>query len=431
MNKSAQLIINDKSLDLPIITGSENEHAVDIAKLRGSSSYVTYDSGFGNTASCQSAITYLDGENGILRYRGIPVEQMAEKATFLETAYLLIYGQLPTQDQLTKFSHGFTEHASIHEDMKNFFHGYPSSGHPMGILSAMVCSLSAYYPELVNPEPSPDDIDKIVIQLLSKVRTICAFSYKKSIGEPFVYPRPELSYIPNFLNMMFSSPSREYKIDQDIVDALMVLLILHADHEQNCSTSTVRLVGSSRANLFASISAGICALWGPLHGGANQEVIEMLELIRQDGGDVEKYVAMAKDPTKNFLLMGFGHRVYKNFDPRAKIIKQKANMLLNKLGIQDPLLDIALKLEEIALKDEYFVKRKLYPNVDFYSGIIYRAIGIPINMFPVMFAIGRMPGWIAHWKEMIEDTATKIGRPRQIYIGSTQRDYVPIHLRKD
>ncbi len=429
MSDTIKLVIGDKTHEFPVIVGTENEKAIDIAKLRAATGHITFDPGFGNTGACQSAITYLDGEIGILRYRGIPVEQIAEHSTFIEAAYLLIYGRLPTPTQLSRFSQGFTEHAMIHEDMKNFFHGYPSLGHPMGILSAMVCSLSAYYPELVNPEPTPEDIDKIVIQLLSKVRTICAFSYKKSIGEPFIYPRPELQYIPNFLNMMFSSPARDYKIDPDVVDAMRVLLILHADHEQNCSTSTVRLVGSSRANLFASISAGICALWGPLHGGANQEVVEMLQMIQNDGGNITKYVDMAKDPDKSFRLMGFGHRVYKNFDPRAKIIKEKANTLLNKLGIHDPLLDIAMKLEEIALKDEYFVKRKLYPNVDFYSGIIYRAIGIPVNMFPVMFAIGRMPGWIAHWKEMIEDPATKIGRPRQIYTGPTKRDYVPIHLR--
>lgn len=430
MADQAKLILEGKTYELPVVVGSENEKAIDVSKLRGASSYITLDPGFANTGACLSSITFVDGENGILRYRGIPIEQIAEQSTFVETAYLLIYGALPTQEQLNKFSNSFTQHSMIHEDMKNFFYGYPSAGHPMGILSAMVCSLSAYYPELIKPDATQQDIDTIVVQLLSKVRTICAFSYKKSIGEPFVYPRSDLKYIPNFLNMMFSSPAREYQIDEDEVNALRTLLILHADHEQNCSTSTVRLVGSSKANLFASISAGICALWGPLHGGANQEVIEMLQQIQADGGNVEKYVHMAKDNKANYRLMGFGHRVYKNFDPRAKIIKERAYALLNKKGIHDPLLDIAVKLEEIALKDEYFISRKLYPNVDFYSGIIYRAIGIPLNMFPVMFAIGRMPGWIAHWKEMVEDPATKICRPRQIYTGSVKRYYVPIQQRK-
>ncbi len=430
MGEKATLTIQGKTYELPIIRGTENECAVDVSKLRSETSFITLDPGFANTGACKSGITFLDGEKGILRYRGYPIEQVAEKSTFVETSYLLIYGELPTQKQLDNFSQTFTEHSMIHEDMKNFFDGYPSSGHPMGILSAMVCSLSAYYPELVKPNPSADDIDRIVVQLLSKVRTICAFSHKKSIGEPFVYPRADLKYIPNFLNMMFSSPSCEYKIHDEVVAALRILFILHADHEQNCSTSTVRLVGSSWANLFASISAGICALWGPLHGGANQAVIEMLQQIHDEGGNLQKYIDKAKDPNDKFRMMGFGHRVYKNFDPRAKIIKKAAHDLLNKLGIHDHLLDNAVKLEEIALKDEYFVKRKLYPNVDFYSGIIYRALGIPLEMFPVMFAIGRMPGWIAHWKEMLEDSDSKIGRPRQIYIGQTSRDYVPLEQRK-
>ena len=429
MSEKAKLILDGATYELPVLVGTEKEKAIDITKLRASSSYITLDSGFGNTGACLSSITFVDGEKGILRYRGIPIEEIAEKSTFVETSYLLIYGKLPTQEELDQFSNSFTRHSMIHEDMRNFFYGYPHAGHPMGILSAMVCSLSAYYPELVKPDPTPQDIDTIVVQLLSKVRTICAFSYKKSIGEPFVYPRPDLKYIPNFLNMMFSSPSREYHIDPEEVNALRTLLILHADHEQNCSTSTVRLVGSSKANLFASISAGICALWGPLHGGANQEVIEMLQQIRADGGNVKKYVDMAKEDKSDYRLMGFGHRVYKNFDPRAKIIKQRAYALLNKKGIHDPLLDIAVKLEEIALKDEYFISRKLYPNVDFYSGIIYKAIGIPTNMFPVMFAIGRLPGWIAHWKEMKEDPATRIGRPRQIYVGKQKRDYILLPSR--
>jgi len=429
MGDAVKLILDGKTFELPVIVGTENEKAFDISKLRAQSGYITLDPGYGNTGACTSSITYVDGEKGILRYRGIPIEQIAEQSTFVETSYLLIYGQLPTKKQLDDFSNAFTRHSMIHEDMKNFFDGYPSTGHPMGILSVMICSLSAYYPELVKPEPTQADIYTIAAELLSKVRTICAFSYKKSIGEPFVYPRADLKYIPNFLNMMFSSPARDYKIDEEVVSALRTLFILHADHEQNCSTSTVRLVGSSQANLFASIAAGICALWGPLHGGANQEVIEMLQQINVDGGNVKKYVDLAKDPKKDFRLMGFGHRVYRNFDPRAKIIKRRADALLKKLGIHDPLLDIALKLEEVALKDDYFVERKLYPNVDFYSGIIYRAIGIPINMFPVMFAIGRMPGWIAHWKEMIENPVTRIGRPRQIYTGQIEHKYIPIEQR--
>lgn len=430
MAKMAKLILDDKAYELPIIIGGEDEKAIDVSKLRQDTGYITYDPGFGNTGACYSAITFVDGEKGVLRYRGYPIEQLADSLTFVETAYLLIYGELPTKPQLENFSNAFTQQAMIHEDMKNFFHGYPSRGHPMAILSAMVCSLSAYYPELVNPKPTKAEIDKITVELLSKIRTISAFSYKKSIGEPFVYPRPDLKYIPNFLNMLFSSPAKEYKIDDDVVSALRTLLILHGDHEQNCSTSTVRMVGSSQANLFASVAAGICALWGPLHGGANQEVIEMLKTIYKDGNDVKKYVDMAKDKTKNFRLMGFGHRVYKNFDPRAKIIKKEADTLLRKLGIHDPLLDIAMRLEEVALKDEYFIERKLYPNVDFYSGIILRAIGIPLEMFPVMFAIGRLPGWIAHWKEMIESPETKICRPRQVYTGQLKRDFVPIEKRK-
>ncbi len=429
MDKNAKLILEGKEYEFPIVTGTENEKAIDISRLRKETSYITLDQGFGNTGSCKSAITYIDGERGILRYRGIPIEQIAEKSIFVETAYLVIYGNLPTKSELEKFSQSFTANSMIHEDMKNFFAAYPSTGHPMAILSAMVCALSAYYPELAKPNPTKKEIDLIVVELLSKVRTICAFSYKKSIGEPFVYPRHDLKYIPNFLNMMFSSPARQYKIDDTVVRALETLLILHADHEQNCSTSTVRLVGSAWANLFASVSAGICALWGPLHGGANQRVLEMLERMHEEGGNIDKYIAKAKDKNDPFRLMGFGHRVYKNFDPRAKIIKKNADAILNKLGIHDPLLELAKKLEEKVLKDDYFIERKLYPNIDFYSGIIYRAIGIPVDMFPVMFAIGRMPGWIAHWKEMIENPETRIGRPRQIYVGENERDYIPIEQR--
>jgi len=430
MKNTAKLIVDGKEYELPIVVGTHGEKGIDISNLRSETGYITLDSGFANTGSCKSAITFLDGEKGILRYRGIPIEQLASKSTFIETAHLLIYNHLPTQDELDNFSRLFTKHAMIHEDMKDFFTGYPSTGHPMGILSALVGALSAFYPELVKPNPSKEEIDILIVELLSKVRTICAFSYKKSIGEPIVYPRHDLRYIPNFLNMMFSSPNIDYKIEKVVVDALQSILILHADHEQNCSTSTVRMVGSSWANLFASLSAGINALWGPLHGGANQSVLEMLQQIKDDGGDLKKYINKAKDKNDNFRLMGFGHRVYKNFDPRAKIIKKRVDALLKKMGIHDPLLDIAVRLEEIALKDEYFIERKLYPNVDFYSGIAYQAIGIPVKMFPVMFAIGRLPGWIAHWKEMIEDPTSRICRPRQIYTGNDVRDYIPIEARQ-
>lgn len=429
MGDNAKLIIGEKTFELPIVVGTEREHAIDISKLRAQSEFIALDPGFGNTGACQSAITYLDGDKGILRYRGYPIEQIAEQSSFVETAYLLIFGHLPSKQELDRFSDTFSEFSMIHEDMKHFFNAYPSGAHPMAILSAMICSLSGYYPDLVNPRMTPESFYRIATQLLSQVRTIAAFSYKKSIGHPFVYPRHDLKYVPNFLNMMFSSPAKHYEIQEEVVKALKVLLILHADHEQNCSTSTVRMVGSSEANLYASISAGILALWGPIHGGANQAVIDMLQRIHADGGDLQKYINMAKDKGAKFRLMGFGHRVYKNFDPRAKIIKKCADDLLNKLGIQDPLLDLAKRLEEAALKDDFFVSRKLYPNVDFYSGIIYRSIGIPPDMFPVMFAIGRLPGWIAHWKEMMDDPTTKIGRPRQIYTGELFRNYVPIENR--
>ncbi len=430
MSDKVKLIIGDKTYEFPVVAGSEGEKAIDISKLRAETGHITLDPGFGNTGVCLSSITYIDGDNGILRYRGIPIEQLAEQSTFVETAYLLIQGQLPAKIQLDNYSAAFTKHARLHPDMKNFFDGYPTTGHPMGILSAMICSLSGYYPELVKPEPSIADIDISAVQLLSKVRTIAAYSYRKSAGQSFVEPRDDLQYIPNFLNMMFSKTGKDYKIDEDVVKALRTLLILHADHEQNCSTSTVRLVGSSWANLFASVSAGVCALWGPLHGGANQEVVEMLEQIHSDGGDIQKYIDKAKDPKGDYRLMGFGHRVYKNYDPRAKIIKARADALLKKLGIHDPLLELAVKLEAAVLKDDYFAQRKLYPNVDFYSGIIYKAIGIPTNMFPAMFAIGRMPGWIAHWKEMKHDPKTKIGRPRQIYTGEVKKEYLPLDQRK-
>ncbi len=430
MSENAKLTIEGKTYEFPTVVGSEGEKAIDISNLRKNTGYITLDNGYGNTGACKSAITFLDGEQGILRYRGIPIEQMAELSTFVETSYLLIYGELPTKKQLEKFSESFTQNAPIHEDMKKFFEGYPPTGHPMGILSAMVVSLGAYYPELTKPEPTSEEIDLVAVELLAKVRTICAHAYKKSIGRPFIDPREDLQYIPNFLHMMFSSPTKEYKIIPEVVSALRTVLILHADHEQNCSTSTVRMVGSSQANLFASVSAGICALWGPLHGGANQEVVDMLDEIYKDGGDIHKYINKAKDTKGAYRLMGFGHRVYKNYDPRAKIIKTRAHELLGKLGIHDPLLDLAVRLEDAVLKDDYFKERKLYPNVDFYSGIIYKAIGIPTKMFPAMFAIGRMPGWIANWKEMIESPDTRIGRPRQIYTGQKTRPYIPIDDRK-
>ena len=430
MEEKAKIILGGKTFEFPVVTGTENEKAIDIRNLRLQTGHITLDPGYVNTGSCESSITYIDGENGILRYRGIPIEQLAEHSTFIEVAYLLIYGELPTYHELNELSNSFTEHSMLHEDMKNFFDGYPASGHPMGILSAMVCSLSAYYPELEKTELTSTDFRRIAVELISKVRTIAAFSYKKKMGEPFVYPRADLKFIPNFLNMMFSSPNRVYEVSDCVVSALQTLFILHADHEQNCGTSTVRMVGSSLANLYASVSAGICALWGPLHGGANQQVTEMLEGINRSGGDVKKFIELAKDRKNNTRLMGFGHRVYKNYDPRAKIIKQRTDILLKKLGIHDPLLEIAVKLEEAALKDPFFIERKLYPNVDFYSGIIYRAIKIPTDMAPVMFAMARMAGWIAQWKEMRDASDLRISRPRQIYIGHVKRDYVSMDHRK-
>ncbi len=428
MTDKATIELGDTKLEVPAIVGTEHERAIDVAQLRAKTGYVTLDPAFMNTASTKSSITFIDGDKGILRYRGIPIEQLAEKSTFVETAYLLIYGNLPNDAQLKEWSKKLTRHSLLHEDMKHFFEGFPATAHPMAILSAMVTALSSYYPDALDVD-NVDVRDITIARLVSKVRTIAAFAYKKSIGQPFVYPKNSLSYCANFLNMMFSVPAEDYDVDPELVKVMNLLLILHADHEQNCSTSTVRVVGSSRANLFASISAGICALWGPLHGGANQEVLEMLTAIHDDGGGVDKYVALAKDKNSNFKLMGFGHRVYKNFDPRAKIIKAAADKVLNKLGRPDPLLDIAKALEEAALKDSYFVERKLYPNVDFYSGIIYRAMGFPTNMFTVLFALGRLPGWIAHWKEMMEDPTTKIARPRQIYTGPTVRDYVAMEKR--
>ncbi|HEX3696954.1 MAG TPA: citrate synthase [Polyangia bacterium] len=424
----AELKIDAKVIELPVIEGTEAERAVDIGKLRAQTGYVTIDPAFVNTASTTSAITFLDGEKGVLRYRGIPIEELAEKSTFVEVAYLLIYGKLPNSSELSKFSGQLTRHSMLHEDMKRFFDGYPGTAHPMAILSAMVLSLSSFYPQALDVK-NREETEHTIARLMSKMRTIAAYSYKKSIGQPFVYPKNNLSYCANFLNMMFSVPAEPYEIDEELVKVLNLLLILHADHEQNCSTSTVRMVGSSQANLFAAISAGICALWGPLHGGANEEVLEMLQQIQADGSGPQKFVDLAKRKDSGFRLMGFGHRVYKNYDPRAKIIKVAADKVVKKLKVPDPLLDIAYHLEEAALTDPYFVERKLYPNVDFYSGIIYRALGIPSNMFTVMFAIGRLPGWIAHWKEMFDDPSTKISRPRQIYTGPVLNHYTPIDQR--
>ncbi len=425
MGNTAKLILDGQEYEFPVIVGSEQEVGIDVTSLRAKTKAITFDPGYGNTGSCKSAITFIDGEQGILRYRGYPIEQLAEKASFVEVCYLLIYGNLPNKKQLEDFKYQLTHHTLIHEDMKKFFEDYPPSAHPMAILASMIISLSAYYPEAHDDETTNLNI----IRLLAKIKTIAAFAYKKSIGQPYIYPRNDLSYTADFLHMMFAVPSEPYKVPDVMDRALNLLLILHADHEQNCSTSTVRMVGSSQASLFASIGAGVCALWGPLHGGANQEVINMLEMIQADGGNYQKYVNMAKDKSANFKLMGFGHRVYKNFDPRAKIIKKAADEVLNSLGIHDPLLDIAKNLEEIALGDSFFVERKLYPNVDFYSGIIYRAMGIPTNMFTVLFALGRLPGWIAQWKELTDDQTTRINRPRQIYTGQTECQYVPLEKR--
>nr|WP_293833098.1 citrate synthase [uncultured Arsenicibacter sp.] len=429
MANIAELSVDGKTYQFPTLVGSENEPAIDISNLRDQTGYVTLDKGYKNTGATKSAITFLDGEEGILRYRGYSIEELAAKATFLEVAYLLIYGELPTQEQYSKFENAIRRHTIVNEDMRKIFEGFPVNAHPMGVLSSLVSAMSAFYPDSYDGK-GEDKTELHILRLLAKLPTIATWSYKKSQGHPVNYPKNNLDYCSNFLHMMFALPVEEYKIDPVVAEALNVLLILHADHEQNCSTSTVRLVGSSQANLYSSISAGISALWGPLHGGANQEVIEMLEAIKADGGDVAKYVDMAKNAkTTGFRLFGFGHRVYKNFDPRAKIIKKAADDVLSKLGVNDPVLDIAKQLEELALNDPYFVQRKLYPNVDFYSGIIYRALGIPTNMFTVMFAIGRLPGWIAQWKEMRE-TKEPIGRPRQIYVGATLRDFVPMADRK-
>ncbi len=425
--ETAKLELEGKSYELPVVEGTENEKAIDISKLRADTSYITLDPGYKNTGSTQSAITFLNGEEGILRYRGYSIEELCANSSFLEVSYLLIYGELPSKEQYENFQEQITHHTLVHEDMKRFYEAYPTKAHPMGILAAMVCSLSTFYPESQNPHRPPQAIDRTIYRLIAKIPTLAAWAYKNSIGHPIMYPQNRMGYCENFLQMMFATPSEEYQPDPVVVEALNKLLILHADHEQNCSASTVRMVGSSQANLYSSISAGVCALWGPLHGGANQAVIQMLEQIREDG-DVKKFVEKAKDKDDPFRLMGFGHRVYKNFDPRAKIIKKNCDEVLEKLGINDPVLDIAKELEETALNDDYFVEKKLYPNVDFYSGIIYRAIGIPMDMFTVMFAIGRLPGWIAQWKEMSE-SKEPIGRPRQVYIGENARSYVDINKR--
>ncbi len=426
MSSTVELKLADQSIELPLITGSEGEKGIDITRLREKTGYITIDPGFVNTGSCESKITFIDGDNGILRYRGIPIEVLAEKSTFLETSYLLLFGKLPTATELGKFTEDIKRHTMLHEDIKNFYDGFPRDAHPMAILASVVCSLSTFYQD---ESGSEDELRyRNIIRLMAKLPTIAAFAYKKSIGQPFIYPENRRSYCENFLHMMFAVPSQPYEVDPDFVDALNLLYILHADHEQNCSTSTVRLVRSSMANTFASIAAGICALWGPRHGGANQEVIEMLELIHREGGKVSKYVDMAKDKSSSFRLMGFGHRVYKNFDPRAKILKATCDKLFAKRRVSDPLLDIAKELEEAALKDPYFVEKKLYPNVDFYSGIIYKAMGIPVPAFTVMFALGRLPGWLAHAVEL-DSEKSKIGRPRQIYQGPVKSEYVPVEKR--
>ena len=428
MSKTAELIIDGKSYKLPIVEGTEGEKAIDIANLLEETGATTLDFGYKNTGATKSAITFLDGDKGILRYRGYGIEELAAKSTFLEVSYLLIFGELPSKEQLDKFSNDIKTHTLVHEDVKKILDGFPSTAHPMGVLASLFCSQTAFYPESLDPNRSAEGVYLSIVRSLAKMPTFAAWAYKNAVGHPVNYPDNRLEYSSRFLKMLFSNPAEEYDVDPVIADALDKLLILHADHEQNCSTSTVRIVGSSKASIYSSISAGINALWGPLHGGANQEVIVMLENIKKDGGDTEKWINKAKDKNSGFRLMGFGHRVYKNFDPRAKIIKKAADDILTKLGVNDPVLEIALKLEEVALRDPYFIERKLYPNVDFYSGIIYRALGIPVDMFTVMFAIGRLPGWIAQWKEMRENKEP-IGRPRQLYVGQTQRPYVEMKKR--
>ncbi len=427
MSETAKLILDGTTYELPVITGTEGEKGIDISKLRQQTGYITLDPGFANTGSCRSAITFMDGEKGILRYRGIPIEQLAERSSFREVAYLLINGVLPTQKELNRFSVFLNDQSLVHEDMQFFFQNFPRASHPMGILSSMVTALKSFYPYLEDLE---EEINITVTRLISKIRTLAAMSYKISRGHKVVYPRPDLTYCENFLNMMFDSPVKPYEIDRDIVQALSIFLILHADHEQNCSTSAVRVVGSGRVNLYAAISAGVAALWGPLHGGANQAVIEMLNDIVKNNISLKRMVERAKDRSDPFRLMGFGHRVYKTYDPRAKIMKKMCDVILEKLNIDDPLLDVAKDLERIALEDDFFIEHNLYPNVDFYSGIVLRAIGIPTNMFTVMFAMGRLPGWIAQWRESIDSPEGKLNRPRQIYIGPTEKPYIPVDQRE-
>ncbi len=432
MSIEAKLELNGKSYTLPTVVGTENERAVDISSLRASSGYITLDESYANTGSCVSKITFIDGDQGILRYRGIPIEELADKSSFIETAYLVIYGHLPNRAELRHFSDFFTEFQFLHEDMKYHFENFPTTAHPMAILSAMINATSCFDEGLMHWQwgKANSQFDSYAAKLMSQVRTIAAYSYRKSQGLPLIYPKKSYKYTANFLHMMFSAPYEDFEIKPEIVKALDLIFLLHADHEQNCSTSTVRMVASSQANLFASISAGVCALWGPLHGGANQAVLEMLEEIHKAGDDGSKFIAAAKDKNSGKKLMGFGHRVYKNYDPRAKIIKKACDDVLSQLNISDPLLDIAKRLEQAALQDPYFVERKLYPNVDFYSGIIMRAIGIPVQMFPVMFAIGRMPGWIANYKEIMDDPKSRISRPRQVYTGNPLNHYIPIEDRK-
>lgn len=429
-NDKAIIRYGDNEIELPIVEGTEKERAIDIAKLRSQSGLITLDYGFVNTGSCESAITFIDGEEGILRYRGIPIEQLVSghEPSFLETSFLLINGDLPTESQLNQFRYSIRKHTLLHEDARRFFDAFPKDAHPMGVLSSVVSALSTFYPDSNNPH-DPAQFELAMIRLMAKLPTIAAYSYKRSIGQPLLYPDNELDLIENFLTMMFAVPSENYVVTPTMVHAMKVLLILHADHEQNCSTSTVRLAGSSDANLFASVAAGINALWGPLHGGANQAVIEMLEKIQSEGGDLKRFVGMAKSKDNDFRLSGFGHRVYKKYDPRALILKKVAEDVMADMNRNDPLLDLAKELEEIALADDYFIENRLYPNVDFYSGFIYRAMGFPTDMFTVLFAMGRLPGWIAHWKEMMENPRTKIGRPRQIYTGETERKYTPLDQR--
>ncbi len=428
MSNHAKLELDGKSYTLPVVIGTEDEKAVDVSALRADTGYITLDEGYGNTGACKSKITFIDGEKGILRYRGIPIEELADKSSFIESAYLIIYGHLPTSAELHTFSDLLTANQNLHEDMKYHFESFPSSSHPMAILSAMINAASCYYPDLMQGDRG--HFDEHAARLISQVRTIAAFSYRKSVGKPIIYPKNNYKFTANFLHMLFSDPYDDYEIKPEVARALDLIFLLHADHEQNCSTSTVRMVASSQANMYASCSAGVCALWGPLHGGANQAVVEMLQEIHASGDDGSKFIAAAKDKTSGKKLMGFGHRVYKNHDPRAKIIKKACDEVLVALKIDDPLLNIAIKLEEAALKDSYFVERKLYPNVDFYSGIIMRALGIPVEMFTVLFAIGRMPGWIANYKEIADDPKGRICRPRQVYVGQALNSYVPISKRK-